>query len=149
MRFPFAGSVPILAAAVLVATGAPGLAHGPKPAGIVENFHAALASGDRDAALELLLPEALVVEQGKRETRDEYAAEHLATDMRFSAAVKREVVDQSVQEVGDAAWVVTTWRATGSFEGQDVDFTAQESIVLQHVKAGWRIAVIHWSGDPP
>ena len=130
---------------LILAAAAPSLAHGPKPTGIVTAFHEALESGDRDAALELLLPEALIFEGGHSETVDEYAAKHLAADMAFSQATSREILEQSDQMVGEAAWVVTRSRTSGTFKERKIDATGVETVVLQHVRAGWRIAHIHWS----
>jgi len=130
---------------LLLAATAPVLAHGPKPLGIVVAFHAALESGDREAALELLLPEAMVFEGGRGQTVEEYASHHLASDIRFSQATSREILEQSDQTVGEVAWVTTRSRRTGSVEERAIDSMGVETVVLQHVKAGWRIAHIHWS----
>jgi hypothetical protein len=102
-------------------------------------------SGDREAALELLLPEALIFEAGRGQTVEEYAAHHLASDMAFSQATSREILEQSDQTVDNVAWVMTRARTTGTFEDREIDSTGVETFVLQHVKAGWRIAHIHWS----
>jgi len=130
---------------LILAATAPSLAHGPKPTGIVTAFHEAMESGDRDAVMELLLPEALIFESGTPETVEEYAASHLAADMAFSQATSREILEQSDQMVGEAAWVITRSRTTGTFKERTIDSTGVETVVLQHVKAGWRIAHIHWS----
>ena len=134
-----------LGVGLVFAAAAPVLAHGPKPLGIVTAFHAALESGDREAALELLLPEALVFEAGRGQTVEQYAAHHLAADMAFSQATSREILEQTDQTVDNVAWVMTRSRATGNFKDREIDSTGAETIVLQHVKAGWRIAHIHWS----
>ena len=130
---------------LILAATAPSLAHGPKPPGIVTAFHEALESGDRDAALELLLPEALILEGGHSQTVVEYAESHLAADMAFSQATSREILEQNDQMVGEAAWVITRSRTTGTFKDRMIDSTGVETVVLQHVKAGWRITHIHWS----
>ena len=100
---------------------APGLAHGPKPVGIVAAFHEAMESGDRDAALELLLPEALIFESGHSESVEKYAASHLAADMAFSQATSREILEHSDQMVGEVAWVITRSRTTGTFKERTID----------------------------
>ena len=130
---------------LVIAGTAPVLAHGPKPTGIVTAFHEALKSGDREAALELLLPETLILEAGRAQTVEEYAEHHLAADMALSQATSREILEQSDQTVEKVAWVVTRSRTTGSFKEREVDSTGVETVVLRHVKAGWRIAHIHWS----
>ena len=135
----------ILCVGLVLAATAPVAAHGPKPTGIVTAFHEALKSGDREATLELLLPETLILEAGRAQTVEEYAAHHLAADMAFSQATSREILEQHDQTVEDVAWVVTRSRTTGSFKESEVDSTGVETVVLHHVKAGWRIAHIHWS----
>lgn len=134
-----------LGVGLVLAATAPLLAHGPKPLGIVTAFHEAMESGDREAALELLLPEALIFEAGRSQTVDEYAAHHLAADMAFSQATSREILEQSDQTVDNVGWVMTLSRTTGSFKDREIDSKGVETIVLQHVKDGWRIAHIHWS----
>ena len=128
-----------------IAASVPASAHGPKPAGIVTAFHEALKSGDREAALELLLPETLILESGHLQTVTEYAEHHLASDIAMSQATSFEVLEQSEQTVGDVAWIVTRSRRTGSFSEREIDSMTVETVVLHHVKTGWRIAHIHWS----
>ena len=134
-----------LGVGLVLAATAPVLAHGPKPIGIVSAFHAAMESGDREAALELLLPEALIFEAGHSETVEEYAAHHLAADIAFSQATSREILEQSDRTVENVAWVMIRSRTTGSFKDREIDSKGVETVVLQHVKDGWRIAHIHWS----
>ena len=134
-----------LSIGLVVAGTAPVAAHGPKPIGVVAAFHEALKSGDRDAALELLLPETMILEAGHSQTVEEYAEHHLAADMAFSQATSREILEQRDQTVENVAWVVTRSRTTGSFKEREVDSTGVETVVLHHVKTGWRIAHIHWS----
>ena len=56
----------------------------------VRAFHQALAAGDSDGAVRLLAADAVILESGGRETRDEYAAHHLAEDIEFARAVPVE-----------------------------------------------------------
>ncbi len=128
----------------LVATS-PAIAHGPQPAQVVADFHAALKSQNHEAALALLLPEAAIYESGGAETVAEYGSHHLHGDMAFSAATTLEVLEQAKQIVGDVAWVMTRSRTTGKYQDREIDSTGVETVVLQHVKDGWRIAHIHWS----
>ena len=46
-------------------------------------FHDALGRGDSAAALNLLAPDAVILESGSAQTREEYAREHLAEDIAF------------------------------------------------------------------
>ena len=65
--------------------------------------------------------------------------------MAFSQATSREILEQSDQTVEDVAWVMTRSRTMGSFKDREIDSKGVETVVLQHVKDGWRIAHIHWS----
>ena len=56
----------------------------------VEGFHHALVEADRAAALALLSPDALILESGESQTREEYEREHLAEDIAFVRATKTE-----------------------------------------------------------
>ena len=48
---------------------------------VVARFHGALASGDSAAALGLLDRDAIILESGAAETRDEYRSHHLPADI--------------------------------------------------------------------
>lgn len=117
----------------------------------VDRFHQALGNLDRDQALAVLDPEVRIFEGGEAETsRDEYAAHHLASDMAFIAATRTEVLDRKVTVAGDAAWVLTLSKTTGSFRDRDVSSRGAETMVLQRTAAGWRIVHVHWSsGSAP
>ena len=136
-------AVCIVSALALVA-GAAG-AHGPKPAGVVKALHEGMVAGDRDAVLALFLADAEIYGSGRSLTLDEYAETLLESNMSFAASTKREVLATSEREVGEAAWVTTRSLSTGTVEGSNVDVVVVETVVLQHVKEGWRIAHVHWS----
>jgi ketosteroid isomerase-like protein len=116
------------------------------PGEAVAAFHAALARGDRAAALDLLLPSVSIYEGGEAEiSRDEYAAEHLAADMEFTKATQQRIDSREVHEAGDAAWVLTRSHTTGTFRDRAVRTVGAETMVLQRSPEGWRIAHVHWS----
>lgn len=139
-------TLPLAAGLILglvLATGA--YAHGPQPLQVVTDFHAALKAQEKDKALELLLPDALIYESGGAETVEQYGSHHLLGDMAFSAATEREILEQTKQIVDDIAWVMTRSRTTGTYKDKEIDSIGVETVVLHHVKEGWRIAHIHWS----
>jgi ketosteroid isomerase-like protein len=112
----------------------------------VEAFHAALKSGDAEAALALLDPDVIVYEEGEVErSRREYASAHLRADMEFAAAVTHTVAGRASGRVGDLAWVTTRGRITGQFRGRDIDRLTTETMILMRASNGWRIVHIHWS----
>lgn len=114
-------------------------------ADVVHRFHAALEAGDTAAALGLLAPDVRVLESGGMETLEEYRSHHLPGDMAFAAAVAREAGPPSVTVAGDAAWVVSTSRTSGTFRDRQIDSMGVELMVLTREADGWRIRAIHWS----
>ena len=111
----------------------------------VERFHHALAQGDRDAALQLLGPDAVILESGEMQTRAEYEREHLGEDIAFAKATKSERSQVIIQQQGDAAWATATSQTTGTFNGRKIDSVGVELVVLTKSDSGWRIRAIHWS----
>lgn len=115
------------------------------PAAAVTAFHDALARADSAAALALLAPDAVILESGDLETRAEYRAHHLPADIAFTRAVPSTGESSTVVLAGDVAWVTSTSRSTGTFQGRPVNSQNAELIVLSRDSAGWRIRAIHWS----
>ena len=110
-----------------------------------EDFHKALAAGEPDRVMSLLSPDALIVEGGTVQTRDEYQREHLAEDIAYARAVPSTPRDVVIRQEGDVAWVTSTFRLTGEFHDRPVDDLAAETMVLKKTPTGWRIRTIHWS----
>jgi ketosteroid isomerase-like protein len=112
---------------------------------VVSRYHAALASGDSAAALRLLTPDAIILESGGLETRDEYRKGHLPADIAFAAAVPSQRRVRQVVVGGGIGWVASTSSAQGTFRGRAVNSAGAELMVLQRTQDGWRISAIHWS----
>jgi ketosteroid isomerase-like protein len=112
---------------------------------VVERYHRALESGDSVAALALLASDAVILESGGIETREEYRSHHLPADIAFARAVKS--VRSPVRAVvrGDVAWATSTSTTQGEFRGRPVDSTGAELMVLTRTTEGWKITAIHWS----
>lgn len=136
----------ILASAVLMGS-APFLAQAPAtPEIVVAAFHAAMDSGDGQAVLAFLMPDAVVFESGGAElSRAEFAEHHLQVDMEFAAGTSRELTDQRSGTSGEVAWVLSRTRTTGQFRGRDVRRVGVETMLLRRTPDGWRIVHIHWS----
>ena len=111
----------------------------------VDRFHKAIVTGDTALALSLLAPDAVVLESGGIETRDEFRSRHLPADIAFAQAVKSERGPMRVVVRGDAAWVTSTSTATGEYRGRQVNSSGVELMVVSRTPQGWRIAAIHWS----
>ena len=114
-------------------------------AAVVERYHAALVSGDTAAAMTLLAPEAVVLESGGMESRQEYREHHLPADMEFARSVTHERGPVAVRVVGEAAWAWSASGSLGRFRERDIDAQGAELMVLRRAPEGWRIEAIHWS----
>ncbi len=140
----------IITAICFAASPVVGLAQSPAPdsteikAG-VSAFHEALVKGDKAAAMELLAPDAVILESGAKQTREDYAREHLAEDITFAKATQSTISDFAVRQTGNAAWTTGTSRTSGTFNDKPVNSSGTELVVLTKSPAGWRIRAIHWS----
>lgn len=112
---------------------------------VVEQYSAALTAADSANALSLLTPDAVVLESGGMETRDEYRSHHLPADIAFSSGVPSQRTVRRVQVKGDMAWVASTSTSQGEYRGRSVNSTGAELMVLTRTPNGWRISAIHWS----
>jgi len=112
---------------------------------VVSEFHAALATGDSASALRLLDQDALVLESGDVETRDEYRAHHLPADIEFARAVPSKRTVLSVIVAGDAGWITSKSENVGRMGTRSINSVGAELMVLRKRDTGWKIAAIHWS----
>ncbi len=113
----------------------------------VRGFHQALASGDAAGALRLLAADAVILEGGARETRDEYAAHHLAADIEFARAVPMQRGAIQITVSGNTAWASSTGTLNGTFQARKIDTSTAELMVLSRTASGWEIRAIHWSSQ--
>ncbi|MEX2583110.1 MAG: nuclear transport factor 2 family protein [Gemmatimonadota bacterium] len=111
----------------------------------VDRFHAALEAGDSITALELLLPNATILEAGGIESREEYRSHHLQADIDYAAAVRPERAVRQVMIEGDTGWAISESLARGEVDGRPISSQGAELIILNRTDDGWRIAAIHWS----
>lgn len=114
-------------------------------AATVLSYHAALASGDSATALGLLAPDAVILESGGVESREDYHAGHLEADISYAMALPsvRGAVRVVVQ--GDVAWASSTSTTQGRSGERQVNAVGAELMVLSRTAAGWTIRAIHWS----
>jgi ketosteroid isomerase-like protein len=112
---------------------------------MVHQFHAALEAGDSAAALRILHEDAVIMETGAAETKQEYRSHHLASDIAFARAVPRSTGPVRVVVRGDVAWTTSTSSARGHYQDRAVNSQSAELMVLERTREGWRIAAIHWS----
>jgi ketosteroid isomerase-like protein len=112
---------------------------------VVHRFHAALAAGDSVTALQLLRDDAVILESGGTESKQEYRSHHLPSDIAFARAIRPDAGPMRVQVRGDAAWATSTSIVRGTFRDRPVNSQTVELMVLERTAQGWRIAAIHWS----
>ena len=112
---------------------------------VVRAYQQALTAGDSATALRLLTSDAVILESGGMESREEYRSHHLPSDIEYARAVKSTDGPLSVKVRGDVAWVASTSTAEGQFRGRPVNSLGAELMVLTRTGDGWRIAAIHWS----
>jgi ketosteroid isomerase-like protein len=111
----------------------------------VRRYHSALATGDSATALSLLAPDAVILESGGVEAREEYRSHHLPADIDFARAVPSERANSRVTVRGDVAWVSSTSTSRGEFRGRPINSRGAELMVLSREANGWKIRAIHWS----
>lgn len=116
------------------------------PIEVVNEFHAALASGDNSKALSLLSPAVQIYESGHVErSRDDYAAHHLPADVAFAKTAKRLVLKGDERIAGDQAVVIQETDTKGTHKGSAIHFIGTETAVLEKKGEGWVIIHFHWS----
>jgi ketosteroid isomerase-like protein len=135
-------SVPTL---LSVSNAAPNEEQSTGPLSAVHAFQAALAHGDAKAALALLAEDAVILEAGSAQTRDEYAGEHLGEDIAFAKGAQTTRANETVYHEGGVSWTTATTRTQGNFNGRKIDSSGVELIVLTKQDGKWRIRAIHWS----
>lgn len=124
---------------------APAEADSAAVAATVERFHRALAEGDSVTALGLLAQDAIILESGGVETKEEYRGHHLPGDIAFARAVRTERSPMRVVVRGDVAWATSTSTARGEYRERQINSQGAELMVLTRASEGWRISAIHWS----
>ena len=112
---------------------------------IVHRFHTALEGADSATALRLLKDDAIILESGAVETKEEYRSHHLPGDISFARAVRREGGPVRVSVRGDVAWATSTSLVRGTYRDRAINSQSVELMVLERTTEGWRIAAIHWS----
>ena len=137
-------SVLALAAALLSACGSPANEEAAVRTAL-ESFYAAMKAGDTAAAMALIAPDALFLEGGRLETREQYQKNHLPADIGFEKQVSGKRGPLTITVNGDTAWVIATTDYDGTFEGAPVSFTSAQLAVLTRASGAWLIRSVHWS----
>jgi mono/diheme cytochrome c family protein/ketosteroid isomerase-like protein len=115
---------------------------------VAEEFHAALQKGDRDAVLALLATDVRVSEAGLTQSRDEYAAGHLAEDIAFMKAAKVAPVSRASKGAGETAVVGSESEIHATVKGEPRTFRSREILTLKRESGSWKIVDIQWQSIP-
>ena len=115
---------------------------------VVDRYHRALSDGDTATALSLLADDAMILESGDVETREEYRSHHLPADITFARAVPSVRGPVRVIIRGDAAWATSTSKTQGSYRGRAISSRGAELMVVTREGDHWKIRAIHWSSHP-
>jgi ketosteroid isomerase-like protein len=112
---------------------------------VLESFYGAMKAAAPEKAMELIAPDAVFLESGRIETRQQYEESHLPADIEFESQVtgKREILNTTVE--GDTAWIIAATDYDGEFDGAPVNFTSVQLMVLAKQDGAWKIRTVHWS----
>jgi ketosteroid isomerase-like protein len=111
----------------------------------LEAFYAAMKNGDRAAAMSHIAEDAVFVEGGRLETRQQYEENHLPNDIGFEKQVTGKRGEWKITIEDNTAWAIATTEYDGIFDGAPVAFTSAQLAVLSRDAGAWRIRSIHWS----
>ena len=112
----------------------------------IESFYAAMKKGDAKGAMTFIAPDAMFVESGRLETRQQYEENHLPADIDFEKQITGKRGPWRITINGDTAWGIASTAYEGPVDGADVNFVStQLAIVTRGEDGKWMIRSIHWS----
>ena len=115
----------------------------------IESFYAAMKKADSKAAMAMIAPDAMFVESGRRETRQQYEENHLPSDIDFEKQITGKRSPWRITINGDTAWGIASTEYEGPVDGGDVSFVStQLAVVTRGEDDKWLIRSIHWSSMP-
>ena len=114
----------------------------------LEAFYGSMKTGDTATAMAQIAQDAMFVESGRLETREQYEKNHFPNDFAFEKQITGKRTPWRVTINGDTAWVIASTTYKGPVDGDEVKFVSSQLAVLTHEMDGWRIRSIHWSSRP-
>jgi ketosteroid isomerase-like protein len=117
-------------------------------AAVLESFYGAIKRGDAKAAMSQIAPDAMFIESGRLETREQYEQNHLPSDIDFERQITGKRGPLRITFAGDTAWIIATTEYDGKIEGGSVSFASSQLMVLTRDADAWKIRSIHWSSRP-
>jgi ketosteroid isomerase-like protein len=105
-----------------------------------------MKKGDSKAAMAMIAPDAMFVESGRLETRQQYEESHLPSDIDFEKQITGRRSSWQITINGDTAWGIASTTYKGPVDGADVSFVSTQLAVVTRGEDGkWLIRSIHWS----
>ena len=115
----------------------------------IETFYAAMKKADTKAAMAMIAPDAMFVESGRLETRQQYEESHLPADIDFEKQITGKRSPWRITVNGDTAWGIASTEYQGTVDGRDVAFVSRQLAVVTRGEDGkWLIRSIRWSSMP-
>ena len=106
----------------------------------IESFYVAVKKGDPKAAMAMIAPDAVFVESGRLETRQQYEENHLPSDIDFERDNTGTRGPWNIKINDDTAWGIA------STAYQEAGFVSTQLVVVTRGEDGkWLIRSIHWS----
>lgn len=116
---------------------------------VVNNFMAALSTGNLAATRDFLDPGAIVIHNGSiRGSRDEYMAQQAKADADSLQKTQRQLLRRDARAGAAFAWVVSEKLFRTQAGGKASLLSTSETMLLAKTDAGWKIVHIHWSSRP-
>ena len=108
----------------------------------LEAFYGAMKTGDTVTAMAQIAPDAMFVESGRLETREEYEKNHFPTDFAFEKQITGKRTPWRVTIKGDTAWVIasTTYQGPGRRRRGELRELAARG---PHTRNGWMAHPLH------
>ena len=141
----FTAFVAALATMSLSACGQPTAEAETEVRNTLESFYAAMKNADNAGAMSTIAEDAVFVESGRLETREEYEKNHLPADISFEKQVSGKRGEWQITIKDDTAWAIALTDYDGIFDGAPVAFTSGQLAVLSRDAGAWKIRSIHWS----
>ena len=108
-----------------------------------------MKKGDPKAAMAMIAPDAMFIESGRIETRQQYEESHLPADINFEKQMTGKRSPWQITVNGDTAWGIASTEYQGVFDGRDLAFVSRQLAVVTRGEDGkWLIRSIHWSSMP-
>ena len=111
-------------------------------------FHTALQTGDRTSVLAMLAPQVTISEGGQTQSRDQYAALHLAEDIALLKSARVKPVLTVSMPMGATAMVGSRSEIHTAHDGQPIAIASTEILTMKKTPSGWVITQIHWASQP-